>query len=254
MIIKQTVTGTDDSLTVTCWIPGQSNARSHIVVIARDAFPNAKGLFRGRVHGGCWREERTDFYVVAHTVIDGQVAVHAPAILKKEAHGDIVKRIVGIADALDVRSRNSQTIRLQSRGARQGNSGSAVRKTECRCRESAKVHVAAEVQLKNLRLGRAQLDQIQIAAHLEGVLAVDQTDVVREFKPALDAVHRGVRFAPEIPKSGDIHRDIGAPRELWKTKVNPPAGDLRAEVMKCRVADDAGVLKRRVDIAGVVVA
>ena len=102
MIIKQTVTGTDDSLAVTCWIPGQSNTWSHIVVIARNAFPNAKGLFRGRVHGGCWREERADFYVTAHTVIDGQVTVHAPAILEKEPHGDIVKRAVGIADALDI--------------------------------------------------------------------------------------------------------------------------------------------------------
>ena len=102
MIIKQTVTGTDDSLTVTCWIPGQSNARSHIVVIARDAFPNAKGLLSGGIHGGCGCEQRADLRVVAHTVIDGQVAVHAPAILKKEAHGDIVKRAVGIADALDV--------------------------------------------------------------------------------------------------------------------------------------------------------
>src|SRR5438477_11007244 len=124
MVVEQTVTGANDSLAVTCWIPGQSNTWSYIIVIARNAFPNAKGLLSGRVHGGCWREERTDFYVVAHTVIDGQVAVHAPAILKKEAHGDIVKRIVGIDDALDVRSRNSQAVGLQAGGARQGNSGS----------------------------------------------------------------------------------------------------------------------------------
>ena len=142
------------------------------------------------------------------------MAVHAPTILEKEAHGDIVKRIVGIADALYIRSWNSQTVGLQSSRAGQGNSGSTVRETELRRRESAEVHVAAEIQLKDLLLLGSQLNEIQIAAHLEGMFAANHADVVCEFKPALDAVYRGVRFAPEVRESRDVHTDIGAARKL----------------------------------------
>src|SRR5437879_5374704 len=106
-----------------------------------------------------------------------------------------------------------QTIRLQSRGARQGNSGSVVRKTKCRCSKSAEVHVAAEIKFENLRLRRTQLNQVQIAPHFESVLAANDADIVREFKPALDAVHSGVWFPPKVGESRNIYADIGA---AWK--------------------------------------
>src|SRR5256885_7747821 len=50
----------------------------------------------------------------SRTVIDGQVPVQPPIILEEEAHGDIVERIVGTADSLDVRLRDSQAVSLQS--------------------------------------------------------------------------------------------------------------------------------------------
>ena len=75
MVIEDPEARADNGLFIASGIPCQSNSGTYILVIARNAFHNAECVFRGGVHGGCGREKRADFHVVAHAVIDGQVLV-----------------------------------------------------------------------------------------------------------------------------------------------------------------------------------
>src|SRR5712692_11419023 len=214
MVVEHPEARADNSLAIAGGIPGQTNAGGDIVIVARNSFHNAESLLRGGIHGGSRREERTDFRVIAHTVIDSQVPVQPPVVLEEVAHRDIIEGIVGISDSLDVRGRNSQAIGLQACCARQGDSGNAVRKTERGGRKAAEVHDTAEIKFKNLRLLGAQLNEIEVGARLESVMAAHDGQVVRELESPLDAIHSGVRLASEVRKPRYIHADIGATRKL----------------------------------------
>ncbi len=153
MVIEDPEAGADDGLAIANRIPCQSNSGTDVFVIARNAFHNAEGLLGGGIQGGRGREERADFYVVAHTVIDGQVLIQDPVVLREKAYGDIVEGIVGISNPLDVRLRDSKAVGLEARGARQcSDTGNVVRETKSRGREAAEIHVAPEIEFKNLRL------------------------------------------------------------------------------------------------------
>src|SRR5229473_397344 len=119
MVVENPEASADDGLTIASGVPGQSNSGTNVLVITRNAFHNAEGLLRGGIHGGCRREERADFHVVAHTVIDGQVRVQHPVVLREKARGDIVEGTVGISDSLDVRGGNSEAIGLKASGTGQ---------------------------------------------------------------------------------------------------------------------------------------
>src|SRR5260370_34108896 len=120
MVVENPEANADDGLTIVSGVPGQSNSRTNVLVIPRNGFHNAEGLLRGGIHGGCRREERADFHVIAHSVINGQVLVQNPVVLREKAYGDIVKGIIGISNPLDVRLRDSKAVGLEARGARQG--------------------------------------------------------------------------------------------------------------------------------------
>ena len=172
------------------------------------------------------------------------MAVQAPTILSKETHGDVIERVVGISNALDVRSGNSQAVRLQGSCARQrGDARNIVRKAEGRCGEAAKIHVATEVEFEDLRLFGAQLDEVVIAADFESVAAANERQMVREFEAALDAVHGGVGLSPKISKPGDVDADVGAAWKRRVPKVQAAARDLRAELVEDFVGDDGVVLE-----------
>ena len=51
MIVKEAIAGTYHGLTVAARIPSEADTRSDILVIAGNAFCDAKRLFRSRVHG-----------------------------------------------------------------------------------------------------------------------------------------------------------------------------------------------------------
>src|SRR2546429_2636236 len=118
MIVEETETGANDGLAVHGGIPSQTKARGNILIVAGDAFDDAEGLFCGGVDRGCRCEERADFHVVSYAVVQGQFAVHAPTVLQKETKRKVVKGLVGIADSLDERGWNSETVGLQAGRAR----------------------------------------------------------------------------------------------------------------------------------------
>src|SRR5208283_2124164 len=137
----------------------------------------------------------------------------APSVLGKEAKGEIVERLVGSANALDVSCRNTQTVSLQggesrnrdASGARSSGSPKAVGQAESIGGKTPEVDVAAEIQFEDLLLFRAQLNDVDVLAHFEGVAAARQCGVVGKLIAALDAVHGGVGFAAEIGIAGNIY-------------------------------------------------
>src|SRR5260370_14434984 len=109
MVVEEAVGHGDKGFAVAGWIPGQTEAWGDVVVIARNAFDNAQGFFRGGVDGSGRSEQRSNFHVITDALIQSQLAFNAPGILCEKAEGEIVEGLVGVADALDVRRRNSQT-------------------------------------------------------------------------------------------------------------------------------------------------
>ena len=103
-----------------------------------------------------------------------------------------------------------------------------------------------------MRFLGAQLNEIEVTAHLKSVMAAHEGYVVRKFKAPLDAIHRGVRFAPEVRIPRNIHSDIRAAGKLRKAEVQATASNLRTEFVEGRVADSGVMLKGEAQVAGLV--
>src|ERR1700726_4527607 len=102
MVVKEAVAGADHSLAIAPGIPSQANAGSNIFVVAGDALDDTELFFGSGVNGGGGRKERADFDVIAHAVVNRELAGGSPGVLGKETEGKIVKRRVGLPDALNV--------------------------------------------------------------------------------------------------------------------------------------------------------
>src|SRR5262249_23927693 len=190
-----------------------------------------------------WLKERGDFNVVANAGVDGELASHAPGILSEDADRDVIEGLAGVADALDVGLRNTEAIGLATGEGRD---------LRAERRDAAEVDVAAKIELEDLRFGRAKLNQVEVAAEFEGVLAVYPGDVIGEFGTALDAIYGGVRLASEIGEPGNVDADVVAAGKLRKAEVQTAARKLEAEFVEGAVANDRVVLGGDVQIAGLV--
>jgi len=87
-----------------------------------------------------------------------------------------------------------------------------------------------------------------VTAHLEGVLAADEGDVVREFESPLDAIDSGVWFPAEIGKPGILTAIRSPPGSCEKPEVQTAASDLHAEFIEGRIAGEGIVLKGKVQV------
>src|SRR5258708_5627341 len=217
MIVEETETRANDRLAVAGGIPSQSKARGNILIVAGDAFDDAEGLFRGGIDRGCRCEERADFHVVSYAVVQAQLAAHAPTVLQKETKRKVVKGLIGIADSLDERGWNSETVGLKAGRARN---------TGTKKGQPAKIKEASEIEFEDLFFCRAELNEVTVTAHFEGVLAADEGDDVREFEPPLVAIDSGVGFPAKIGKPGHIDSDPIATRKLREAEVQSAASDL----------------------------
>ncbi len=255
MVIKNAVTCANDSLAIASGIPSHTKARRHIVKVAGDSFDDAEGLFRRGVDSRKGRKEGRDLHVVANAIVKSQAAAETPAVLPEEAEGKVVERLIGIANALDVSGRDSETVGLHgSRPWQSGHSRNVVRKTKRGGRKPAEVYVAAEVEFEDLFFGRAELNHVSVRAHLEIVSAADKAEVVREFESPFDTIDRGVGLAAKVREPGDIHGDLIAAGKLREAKVQAAARDLHAELIEVRSADDGVMLESEVEVTGLVVA
>src|SRR2546423_10033351 len=119
MIIEDAVTRTDNSLAVACWVPRDPQSGSDVVVVARNSFDNFEGAFRGLVDRGSRSEDRREFDIVAHAVIDCKFIGEAPAVLEKSGECFIVQGPAGISDTLDEGGGQAEAVGLNAGGAGQ---------------------------------------------------------------------------------------------------------------------------------------
>ena len=112
MIVKDAVGAADDCFAVTFGIPRQPDARREVVLVVLDALLNAEGVVSRTRQARGGRELRTEFYVVANAIVQGQVRTHLPGILPEEPEWLVAERIVGIADALNEGAGNTQAVGL----------------------------------------------------------------------------------------------------------------------------------------------
>ena len=45
------------------------------------------------------------------------MTIHTPVVLQEKSEGQVIKRLVGVSDALNVRDGNSETVGLQASGS-----------------------------------------------------------------------------------------------------------------------------------------
>ncbi len=241
VIVEEAVTGADDRLAISRRVPCQTEAWSDVFVVAGNALDNAESLFGGGVDRSGRGEQRADFDIISDTVVYDELAGQLPAVLREEAHGNVVKRLVRVPNTLNVSDGDPQAIGLQAIGAGQ-------RRAEGR--EAAEVDVAAEIELEDLRFRGAQLDEVVVAAEFEGVLAANEADLVGEFGAALDAIDGGVRLAAEIGDARNVDADVAAAGKLRESEVQAAAGVLEAGFVEIAIADNGVVLESDVEVAG----
>src|ERR1700682_2445415 len=113
MIVEKSVACSNDGFTVALGIPRQPETWRDVIVIARNTLDYAERFFRGCVNGRCRREQRRNFQVVANSIIQSEIAFYAPAVLREKRERQIVERLIGSADPLNISSGDAQTIGLQ---------------------------------------------------------------------------------------------------------------------------------------------
>src|SRR5208337_908937 len=114
VVIEKAIAGADDGLAIARGVPRQTEARGNILVLTRYAFHNAQSFLRSSVDGRSCRKKRSQIGVVTQAVIDRQILGDAPGILGKEPNRDIVKGLIGNANALNIFGGNTGPIRLQA--------------------------------------------------------------------------------------------------------------------------------------------
>ena len=112
MIVEDAVGAADDRFAVAFGIPRQPNARSEVVLVVLDALLNAERIVSSSCQSCRRGELRTKLYVVANSVVQGQIRTKLPGILPEESERLVAKRIVWIADALNEGAGNTQAVGL----------------------------------------------------------------------------------------------------------------------------------------------
>src|SRR4029077_12367617 len=101
MVVEDAVAGADDCLAASGGIPGQRDARLEGLVVVRNALNHAELCLTRFVSRGARAEDGAQFDIVAQAVVEGEVMVYAPSILKEGADGLVVEGFPGVADALN---------------------------------------------------------------------------------------------------------------------------------------------------------
>ena len=164
------------------------------------------------------------------------LAADSPAVLQKRAqHLQIVFQ-AGVADALDKRLRNAETIRLDRRepgktDQRRRNIG-AVQRTE------AVVAAAVELPLQNIDRDIAKVDPC-----LERVRAVGIGEVVLQLVLVFDAVDDRERRLAEVREAGNVHRSVRAAGGAAVRKEHRMPRKLKPQLVHLVAADHQRVLR-----------
>src|SRR6185437_205369 len=175
MVVEHAIRCANGSLAVLEWIPCQTNTRSYVIGVARNALRDSKRIL------GCRRDcvrcakRWGELYVVASTVIECQIGLHAPRILEENTKRVVGEAVMRISHTLHETLRDAQTVGLHRRKAGDiAQSGNAAGEAQLRRRQRAKVVKTAEVHGEVC--GERQM--IHITAELHTVIAHAPGEVI----------------------------------------------------------------------------
>src|SRR6202042_2310027 len=94
MIVENPISRPHHRFPIALRIPRKSKSRRHIVHIARNSFHHSQRTLRRRIHRRRRREIGRQLHVIPHAVIQSQLPIHPPAILRKKRKRIVIKRLI----------------------------------------------------------------------------------------------------------------------------------------------------------------
>ena len=197
MIVEDAVGCANDGLVATVYVPRQTNARRKIVLVARESLLHADRVLSSlqvgrserdagqRVCEAYGRNRVRQFNVVAHAVVQRQILTNLPRILREEGNRAILNCAVGIAEAFDEDAGKSKAVGLHGRNRWRCDGQPRNEVSKRACGNAAEVKEAGEVQIKS----RAYVNEVDVAAELEVVCAVNNIHVVCKLITLLRAIN-----------------------------------------------------------------
>src|SRR5271155_2746060 len=171
MVVEQSIRSTHHGFPVALGVPGNSNARLHVIRIRLNAFLDAQEVI-SRKRQSIWRRKlRRELDVITYAVVQRQIPADPPGILPERSQRFILKRVAGAPNTLDEVCWKSSPVRLHRRQRRKTG-----RKAEVPRAERAEVIAAAIVHRKRRRSGKV----VKVPSKLGGVRANRPRKIVRE--------------------------------------------------------------------------
>ena len=202
--VEHAIGGAEHAFPILPRIPSQANARRHVVEVTRDALCDAQKVLAGFRHHVQRTELRRELYVIAHTIVQRQVRLHAPGVLDKGASGGVGKSIMRIAHALDEVGRDPRAVRLDrvesGKGRETGRRSSRKYVLGAKVVDAAKVH--GEVG--------TQRQIVAVHAELDIVRAFGNREVVRGLVALLGAIDEREGLASEEGETRNIDCHIAS--------------------------------------------
>jgi hypothetical protein len=160
--------------------------------------------------GGWGQRRRTGqvLDVIAHAVVQGQVGLDAPGVLREEAQRRIGELRIGIAESLDEVAGQAQAVRLHRVEVGEGHIGDVGGEAQAGGADAGEVVHTSEVH----REGGVERQVVDVGAELEAVVAFDQREIVAHLVPLLHAVDKRKRLAPKERDAGNVDGHIAASR------------------------------------------
>src|SRR5687768_2025797 len=124
MVVENTVRGAHHCLPITADVPSQSETRREVVLVAWESLLNVQAVLQsqqislGQGDAGQWifesnrRDCVSQFHVVAHTVIEGEIVTCLPGVLREQSNRAVLDRAAWISEALNKYAGEPETVRL----------------------------------------------------------------------------------------------------------------------------------------------
>src|ERR1700683_71801 len=200
MVVKEAIACTNYGLAITPRIPGNAYARSNVIRVGWNSLDHAKRFLSSSIDRRARSEGWQPFDIVPNSIVNGELAVHLPTILRKHTQSLVVERAIRLADPLVENRRDTESVCLYRTETRE-TCESGRQRTR---RERSEIEDAAVIQGENLRFRRTQLYQVRIGAKFDSMRSLRPRKVIRKLETPLNSVLGGKRFATQVRRTSDI--------------------------------------------------
>ena len=115
MIIEQTVRSANCSLAIAFRVPSQAHPWLEVVLVGLDAFLQSKNVVATECEPSGRFKFRRNFHVIAQAVVQRQVGSDAPRVLPEHAEWNVLERVAGATQTLNVDCGKARAVSLHGR-------------------------------------------------------------------------------------------------------------------------------------------